>query len=677
MLVSIVGYKPYTEMMKKLGRGKKGAQFEPVVKQHVDIFYAFHKAGFKPSARSFNVVQVMSSLSSNPRFYPRFLGLVTAWPRLGHSKLTWVSPHLAIWQEDIDHWMLHGSFLHGEWFLEGQRCPGGDHRESLPTGLTERPPAPADFPEARQRLDEFDGCPNQFAYGDNFYQIAVWCAKTAIWAKRALLNSADTLAAAAVTAAVAADAASAAAERAAAEAHNMWARAVARGTPNSAWSLRAAATAHQSAAAAARATSKLPSAARATADAASKAAGSEVLSADVAASAASLAATARQLVEAAGQATFNLGEISWPPFVCHAMDAVDELVADAVIALRTAANATKAASDAIAPPVPIDGDDGVPTSPAAAAAIAAAPALDGLVRMAIKLVEHHGKSGCDGNSNTPVRTLKHAIEHKLMGPNPGTRELVLFLAENKPFTSTPKAGKRGWEAIGRIFYGYMNTDRFTKTVVPDTDGSKFRDSTKHHSFVGRHASAQVFKNGEMQACHEFCPCSPCLLGRYASCTLRSEMGAMHRVAVPWLSGAPLRQLEELQAWGEMLKGGMVIAFTADLADANIYPLEGNYYLAQIQGPAYPVPESQVHASDRFEEGWLVVKARWFEIVTTSPRCYKLRSEERTLVVSEMIRLSTIRFDKVVKRSPRLGDSQFFLSEDTHNMIESCVRDQDV
>ena len=89
------------------------------------------------------------------------------------------------------------------------------------------------------------------------------------------------------------------------------------------------------------------------------------------------------------------------------------------------------------------------------------------------------------------------------------------------------------------------------------------------------------------------------------------------------------------------------------------------------------PESQVHASDRFEEGWLVVKARWFEIVTTSPRCYKLRSEERTLVVSEMIRLSTIRFDKVVKRSPRLGDSQFFLSEDTHNMIESCVRDQDV
>eukprot|EP00966_Prymnesium_polylepis_P195039 4521460-Prymnesium_polylepis.1 len=73
LLVSIVGYKPYTEMMRKPGRRRKKPVLEPVVKQHVDIFYAFHKAGFKPSARSFNVVQ-----------------------------------------EDIDHFLIHGTFLHGE-----------------------------------------------------------------------------------------------------------------------------------------------------------------------------------------------------------------------------------------------------------------------------------------------------------------------------------------------------------------------------------------------------------------------------------------------------------------------------------------------------------------------------------------------------------------------------------
>ena len=61
LLVSIVGYKPYTEMMRKPGHSKKKKPvLEPVVKQHVDIFYAFHKAGFKPSARSFNVVQVIA-----------------------------------------------------------------------------------------------------------------------------------------------------------------------------------------------------------------------------------------------------------------------------------------------------------------------------------------------------------------------------------------------------------------------------------------------------------------------------------------------------------------------------------------------------------------------------------------------------------------------------------------
>ena len=53
LLVSIVGYKPYTEMMLKAGRRRKNPILEPVLKQHVDIFYTFHKAGFKPSARLF------------------------------------------------------------------------------------------------------------------------------------------------------------------------------------------------------------------------------------------------------------------------------------------------------------------------------------------------------------------------------------------------------------------------------------------------------------------------------------------------------------------------------------------------------------------------------------------------------------------------------------------------
>ena len=79
-------------------------------------------------------------------------------------------------------------------------------------------------------------------------------------------------------------------------------------------------------------------------------------------------------------------------------------------------------------------------------------------------------------------------------------------------------------------------------------------------------------------------------------------------------------------WGEMLKSGMIV-------DENETHIECSYWLALIEGPAHPVPESQVHASDQSEEGWLVVKARWFELVTESPRCYKLAGEERLLVVN--------------------------------------------
>ena len=68
------------------------------------------------------------------------------------------------------------------------------------------------------------------------------------------------------------------------------------------------------------------------------------------------------------------------------------------------------------------------------------------------------------------------------------------------------------------------------------------------------------------------------------------MGMMHRVAVPWVSGPPLRQLEELAVWGEMLKSDMIVAFTAHPRDVH---MEGNYWLAKLSGPAFPVPESQV------------------------------------------------------------------------------------
>jgi hypothetical protein len=425
---------------------------------------------------------------------------------------------------------VHGTFLHGEWFLEGQRCPGGDHRVPLPEdgSLTERPLAPADFPEMRQRLDVFDSCPNQFAYGDNFYQIAVWRAKTAAWAKHRLADECAAAAAASSEASSSAAAAAAAAASATARAYEVWSAAATRATPNAAFHVRAASTTHRLAAAVATHTSKLATSATTTSASASTFSASTVLSAEAAAATARSAASSHRLAAAAAKAADAAVAASPSSSEQAALASSAAACSAALASALAAASAANAASEAVAPPVEVQG---LPTSPAAAAAIAAAPALNGIVRLAMKLVEHHGKGPCDGNSNTPVLAIKHAIQHKLMGPNPGTQQLEHFLAHHKPYTTTPKSEKRGWEAIGRIFYGFMNTDLFTKTVVADADGSKFTHSTKHHSFVGRHSSAQVLEKGEMQACHEFCPCSECLLGRYNACTLKSEMGSMHHVKV--------------------------------------------------------------------------------------------------------------------------------------------------
>ena len=122
-----------------------------VHKQVVYVFYAFHGAGFKPSARSHHVVQ-----------------------------------------EDIDHFMKYGTFLHGEWFNRGERLPGGptgDARQPLPPSLdvapglalqlVDAPRRPAPLPGYNRKLKNTDGCPNQYDYGTAHRQTSEWRSKTA------------------------------------------------------------------------------------------------------------------------------------------------------------------------------------------------------------------------------------------------------------------------------------------------------------------------------------------------------------------------------------------------------------------------------------------------------------------------------------------------------------------
>ena len=147
---------------------------------------------------------------------------------------------------------------------------------------------------------------------------------------------------------------------------------------------------------------------------------------------------------------------------------------------------------------------------------------------------------------------------------------------------------------------------------------------------------------------------------------------------------PLQQQpRSVQRWFSCCRSFQAIHYPADpryvdgATDPAAAVLKGLVASGRGPGPAATADEI-AHHQCRFEAGWLVVNSQWFELITTSPRCYKLLKKERLLVVSEMIRLPNLKWEKVVRVSPRLGeDSIYTQSEDAHSVIEGCVRDQSV
>ena len=81
---------------------------------------------------------------------------------------------------------------------------------------------------------------------------------------------------------------------------------------------------------------------------------------------------------------------------------------------------------------------------------------EGIVRTHVKLIEYHVKAGYDTAGNIPKFDVKDAIlshqkfafkdailSHQLA--DPGTREVVLHLAEHRQQPSVAKEDKSGWE----------------------------------------------------------------------------------------------------------------------------------------------------------------------------------------------------------------------------------------
>ena len=55
-LVTVIGYKPRDVTLDMPVRGRRPASTKTVRRQTVEVFFAFHANGYKPNARSYNVV---------------------------------------------------------------------------------------------------------------------------------------------------------------------------------------------------------------------------------------------------------------------------------------------------------------------------------------------------------------------------------------------------------------------------------------------------------------------------------------------------------------------------------------------------------------------------------------------------------------------------------------------
>jgi|TARA_B110001469_G_scaffold89753_1_gene85184 hypothetical protein len=309
----------------------------------------------------------------------------------------------------------------------------------------------------------------------------------------------------------------------------------------------------------------------------------------------------------------------------------------------------------------------------AAAAARKAAAEGGIVKVHVKKVESHGKAGAtDGNGNVPTFALKSAIESGAL-LHPGTRDLVLFLADHRRAPSVAQEAKDGWGAATKYFWGYMDTAKFSKRAVPDCEARGW-SCHDQHVYVGLCADRQrAERDGPLRTGRMFCACVPCSMLDFEHCEMTAMVGRTRPVNVPLPRGTASRvsQIESLEEWASLLKLGMVVAVRAAAAERH---LEGGFWLLHVDSEAFEVPEDLVHSTSEYEAGWLVVRARWFALHQRSPRGYRLRTEERLIVVNTMIRLPNVIFSGgAVGKPPRESRSGLhILEEDMYNLLSESV-----
>lgn len=114
--------------------------------------------------------------------------------------------------------------------------------------------------------------------------------------------------------------------------------------------------------------------------------------------------------------------------------------------------------------------------------------------------------------------------------------------------SIPKHLKKGWEAVDRYFFGFMDSKLFTKFAVPDATAVGWGSKSLSEKIGLCTDKAKAEKDGPLLARESFCACGPCIRLDFENCEMTAHVGKMRRVSAPLAKGATTRapQLQSLQ-----------------------------------------------------------------------------------------------------------------------------------
>jgi hypothetical protein len=190
-----------------------------------------------------------------------------------------------------------------------------------------------------------------------------------------------------------------------------------------------------------------------------------------------------------------------------------------------------------------------------------------------------GKGPSDGYNNLPTTAIASGLKAgELL--DPGTRDLVLFLAKRCPTPSVAKASKKGWWAAESYIWAFYDTALFTKKAVPEAEG--YAGSMEHHQHVGLCADKETAeRDGPLMARGIWCGCKPCVEYDFRNCLMKAEFGPLKGPFYCKL--AKNQQTSEtrsmaLEEFAHSLDDGQTRVVHASKTEWHI---EGPYWLAKV------------------------------------------------------------------------------------------------